>query len=265
MTKNIYMLVIGFFSLSMAAQIPLQEKDIGSIITDRPDQTESPSVVPIGFLQIETGAFIETVKNGNFKLKSSTFNTSLFRYGLLENLELRLGFDFLQQRRQVNGNDLNNIASGFSPLLLGVKVAIAEEKDLLPQIGLIGHISAPFFAGSDYKPSTTGVDFRFAFMHTIDERSSISYNLGAAWGNDSPETSYLYTLVYGYNFTKAFGTYLELYGFLPENSSSQHLWNLGFTYLLNKNIQFDISGGTGITSNLQDLFISGGISVRIPE
>jgi len=240
-------------------------KSYGVLITDRPDQTESPTAVPKGFLQVETGAFFEKVENNRFKEESKTYNTTLLRYGLLENLELRLGVDFMEQSRTISGTEFADVASGLSPLLLGVKIGITEEKGLLPEIGLLGHLSLPFSASKDYKPETTGVDFRFAFSHTLNDRSSISYNMGAAWGADSPEASYVYTLVYGSSITEKLGVYLELYGDIPEINKANHLWDMGFTYLLKNNIQLDISGGTGLSRNIQDLFLSAGISFRIPK
>jgi len=269
MKNKIIILFVVITTFNVKAQEGDAKKDYGSIITDRPDQTESPTVVPKSFLQIETGFFYETVEteSGSLKVKnkSTALNTTLLRYGLLDNLELRVGFDFTEQSRELNGNKLNNIASGFSPLLLGAKIGVTKEKGLLPEIGFLGHINLPFLASNDYKPENTGVDFRFSFAHTLSEKSSLAYNLGMAWGDDSPEASYIYTLVYGYSITNNLGTYIEVYGDFPENSNaSKHRWDAGLTYLIKDNIQLDVFGGTGITQNIQDLILSAGISIRIP-
>ncbi len=242
-----------------------QEKtDPGTLVTDRPDQTESPTVVPKGYLQIETGAFYKDAGEDIFKQKTTTFNTTLLRYGLLDNLELRVGWDFAETKTEINGIELDDIASGLSPLLLGAKIAVAEEKGWLPEIGFLGHLYLPFSAGTDFKPETTGVDFRFSFAHTLNDKSSLSYNLGAAWGDDSPEAAYVYTLVYGYSITDNLGIYAELYGDMPEDSSANHLWDAGFTYLLSNSIQLDATVGSGITEG-QNLLLSAGVSVRLPN
>jgi len=251
-------------TLTVNAQEEIDKKEYGTIITDRPDQTESPNVVPKSFLQVETGTFVEKVENNSIKDKSIGFNTMLLRYGLLDNLEVRVGFDFIEQSRAINGNKLNKVAIGFSPLLLGVKIGITKEKGLLPEIGFLGHINLPFLASTDYKTENTGVDFRFSFAHTLNEQSSLSYNLGIAWGDDFPEASYIYTLVYGYSITNNLGAYFEIYGDLPENNRSIHKWDAGLTYLINDNFQLDISGGTGISQNIQDFFLSAGLSFRLP-
>jgi len=234
------------------------------MVTDRPDATESPRVVPKGSLQIETGGFYESYEENTIKEEIYGYNTTLLRYGILDNLELRVGWNFEEGRRTEGGVEMDNITSGFSPLLLGVKVGISEEKGALPEIGLLGHLMLPFLAGSDYRPETTGVDFRFSFAHTLSEKSSISYNLGAQWGEDSSEAAYIYTLSYGYSITDCFGAYLELYGDFPEDNRANHYWDAGVTYLLKHNLQLDATVGTSITEG-QDILLSVGVSYRIPK
>ncbi len=234
------------------------------LITDRPDATESPNTMTKGYLQIETGASYDTFQERNIKNENYTYSTTLIRYGLINNLELRFGLDFTEGLTTINGIKLNNITSGFSPLLLGIKTSIAKENGLLPEIGLLGHLYLPFSANNDYKPTTTGVDFRFAFGHTISANSSLSYNLGASWRDDTPEASYVYTIAFGQNITNKIGAYAELYGDLPENNNANHLWDAGLTYLINNDIQLDATVGSSITKG-QDLMLSAGISFRIPS
>ncbi|WP_299437706.1 transporter [uncultured Aquimarina sp.] len=258
-------ILITFLScLSFNSIFSQETNKPGTLVTDRPDQTESPTVVPKGYLQIETGAFYEDAGEDAFKQKTTTFNTTLLRYGLLDNLELRIGWDFAETKTEINGTELDDVESGLSPLLLGAKIAITEEKGWLPEIGLLGHLYLPFTAGKDFRPENTGVDFRFSFAHTLSEKSSFSYNLGAAWGDDSPEAAYVYTIVYGYSITDSLGIYAELYGDFPEDSSANHLWDAGFTYLLSDSIQLDATVGSGITEG-QNLLLSAGISVRLPN
>ena len=241
-----------------------ETKELEALITDRPDATESPTAMPKGFLQVETGAFYETFEDNSVKTENYTYNTTLVRYGLLENFELRLGWNFVEGQTTLNGKKLEEVTSGFDPLLLGFKTTIAEEKGAMPEIGFLGHMYLPFSASKDYKPETTGVDFRFSFAHTLSNKSSIAYNIGAAWGNDSPEAAYLYTVAYGYSITEKIGAYAEVYGDFPENNKANHLWDAGLTYLLNKNVQFDATVGSSITKG-QDLLISAGVSFRIPK
>lgn len=261
---NLFGLCLFFCAGTLAAQND-NESDVASqpLITDRPDATESPTPIASGFIQIETGGFYERFEDNSIKTEITTYNTSLLRLGLLDNLELRIGWDFVEGITSVNEHRLNDVTSGFSPLLLGTKIAISEEKGWRPEIGVLGHIYLPFTASTDYRPETTGVDFMFSFAHTLSEQSSLGYNLGARWEDDSPEASYLYSLSYGHAITDTFGAYLEMYGDIPEDSKSNHLWNTGLTYLVSNNVQLDATVGSSITQG-QDLLLSAGLSFRLP-
>ncbi len=267
--------VIGFFLCSLpylmvaqsnSGQDSLVEspKEVGAIITDRPDATESPNTVPRGFIQIETGAFYESFEKNSIKDEVFTYNTTLVRIGILENLEMRIGWDFAEGRTSIDNTQLKDIQSGFNPLLFGAKLGIAKEEGWFPEIGLLGHLYLPFTASNDYKTENTGVDFRFSFAHTLSERSGLSYNLGAKWRDDSPEASYIYTLSYGYGITEKLTAYVEIYGDLPENSEANHLWDGGLTYLLKDNFQLDATLGKSFTEG-QDILLSAGFSIRFPH
>ncbi len=254
--KNLKIIVASIV-LIISANLTAQEHEV--LITDRPDQTESPQVVGKGVFQIETGAGYE--KTDDKTVKSTTYNTTLIRYGLSDNLELRLGGDLVGIKK----NGVKVGSTGYSPLLFGAKIAISKEKGWMPEIGLLGHLSLPFTASSEFKPEYTGVDFRFSFAHTLSERSSLSYNLGAAIADDSPELNYLYTLVYGYGLTERLGFYIELYGDFPEDTKDVHRWDAGFTYLVSNDLQLDVLAGTQVHKSAnQDFMFGFGVSYRIP-
>ena len=256
-------LFLGLITISTSAFSQEKENILGALITDRPDATESPNTIPAGYIQVETGTFFKSYEANTIKTKDFTLNTTLVRIGLLDNLEFRLGWDFVEGTTHINGNKLNNVTSGFNPLLFGAKVNIASEHGCFPEIGLLGHLYLPFTAGKDYKPETTGIDFRFSFAHTLSDNASLSYNIGAQWGDDSPEAAYIYTIAYGFGISEKFGAYVELYGDLPENHSSNHFWDAGLTYLISDSVQLDTTVGTSITDG-QDILLSAGISFRIP-
>ncbi len=255
--------VIFYFGFTAAIIAQGDADSSPPLVTDRPDATEASSVVPKGTLQVETGGFYEAAEENDLKFERSVYNTTLLRYGLLDNFELRLGWNFEEQRVKNNGARIGDALNGLSPLLFGMKIAIAEEKNGFPEIALIGHLFLPFTASRDFRPETTGADFRFSLSHTLSEKSSIGYNLGAQWGDDNPEIAYIYTLAYGYGITDRFGFFVEVYGDFPEDSKANHLWDAGLTYLLRPNIQLDVSGGTSFTAG-QDVLLSAGVSFRVP-
>ena len=247
-------------ALLVTAQSPKNEE---ALITDRPDATESPYTVGTGNFQIETGALFTDNGNNDFTTESTVYNTGLLRYGINETIELRLGWDYVNERNLNNRTEISN-ASGFTPLLLGAKFELVNENGWIPQIGLLTHLRLPFSAAAEFKPENTGMEMIFSFDHTLSDKDGIAYNLGARIANDR-SLEYLYTIAYGYSFTDKWGAYAELYGAFPEDTTAYHLWDAGITYLVNNNLQLDATVGTGFQSSAtdQNLLISAGFSDRI--
>ena len=68
-----------------------QNDSIAELITDRPDATESSSTVPKNTLQIEMGFIRDQMSSSEFEINTIGIATTLLRYGVWDNFELRLG------------------------------------------------------------------------------------------------------------------------------------------------------------------------------
>src|SRR5690606_5007127 len=95
-------------------------------------------------------------------------------------------------------------------------------------------------------------EFRFVMQHTLSDKVSFSYNLGAEWDGEVPDATFIYTVATGIELTHSLGMFLELYGFAPENDRAAHNFDAGLTYLLSNDFMLDVSGGFGLTDNAPD-------------
>ena len=221
---------------------------------DRPDQTETPSIVPKGMFQVETGFTFQ--KNDDISTTNS-LPSILWKYGVNENFELRLITEFVSEKF----NDEKS--SGFTPVLIGIKIKLCEEKGIIPKTSFIGHIGLPNAASTRYKSDFVAPEFRFTMQHTLSDKLSLGYNLGCEWDGMSPETTFVYTLTTGYSINKKVGCYAEFFGFAPEKDRANHNFDAGLTYLINNNFMVDLSSGIGITDNAPKHYIAFGFSFRI--
>lgn len=243
--KLLLLCVFGFTTIQAQTE-PIQ--------ADRPDQTETPAIVPKGMFQVETGfTFQKNDENSN----SNSLPAVLWKYGVNENFELRLITEFVSEK------NFDEKTNGFTPVLIGFKVKLCEEKGIIPKTSFIGHIGLPNVASSKYKNDFVAPEFRFTMQHTLSEKFSLSYNLGCEWDGMSPETTFIYTLTTGYSINKKLGFYAELFGFAPEKNKANHSFDGGFTYLINNNFMVDLSSGVGITENAPDYYMALGCSFRI--
>ena len=257
--KTILSILLILVSLYIEAQ-----ETVAELVTDRPDQTESAVVVPLKFLQIETGFLMENNKDADIRYQSFAYNSTLLRYGLFKNMELRLGLEYLGDRSKTKGSEFKNTTSGFGPLYTGFKIKIADEENWKPHIAFLGAIIFPFTACDSLKPSYSAASMLFAFSNTLSDRYSIGYNLGIDWDGNTPIPNYFYSVSLGIGLTEKVGSFIEAYGTLPEEGKPEHLADAGFTWLLYPNFQLDLSGGVGIY-NAADNFISFGFTYRIPN
>ena len=255
---------------------PAQSED-HSIITDRPDATESPNTVEPGYIQIETGGYYTSYEVSGVKTESYGYNTTLARIGLLENMELRLGVNYENNRVTTTMGEasVKNDFKSFTPMLAGIKINLFEGQSFdggpgKTDFAFLGHLYLPFTTstpedmssgGAEGMPQTTGADFRFSVGHELSDRSGLAYNLGGQWAGDGSGMAFVYTLAYGYSLSDRIGAYVELYGDAPELSSANHYWDAGFTYLAGWNLQYDLTFGRSITEG-QDLLLSAGLSYK---
>jgi len=256
--------------------------EAGELVTDRPDQTESPVVVAPGHVQIETGATYTEDEGAH----AMDYFSTLVRIGLNKRLELRLGTAGWNR-----GFDEDE-SPHFGDAEIGGKVRLWDEDGLRPEAALLFGASVPI--GSD-EVSSNGLDpaFRFSLAHTLSERLSFGYNFGVAWettqgeptpwfelSTTAPQFQFVeieadkhtlakfeYTATLGIGVTERLGTFVEVFGEAPLNSNGEtaHSFDGGFTYLIRPNVQFDISGGVGLNDAAEDWFIGMGLSFRLPK
>jgi len=250
--KKIIFIISLFITLTASAQ--------EEIITDRPDQTESASVVPVRGVQFETGFALEMDETTSYELDNFVYNSSLFRIGVFENTEFRLGIGYSDEKFSSKLTDMESSLSGLSPLHTGLKVKMTEEKGVLPEMALLASIDWPATASRDMDPGNVVPALRLAFAHTLSEKFSLGYNLGAEWDGVSPEVAYFYSVALGIKLTDKLGMFVENYGYLMDSDENIHQFDAGFTCLVENNFQLDISGGIGLSENAPDSFVSFGFS-----
>ena len=246
MYKLCTLLSLLYTSVSTAQQLaPIQ--------LDRPDQTECPFTVPKKYIQAEIGLAYE---NAGRHISSILIPTTLLKYGLTDRLEIRL----ITELEQIKEFSEKN--TGINPVKVGFKTKLIEEKGLIPMISFLGHLELAPVASKHNKTDFYAPSFRFTLQHTLSSKFSLGYNLGAEWDGFSPEPIFLYTLTTGYSISEKLGSFIELYGFLPQKSISDHHIDAGLTYLLNNNMMLDISGGASIDNHSHSYFLSMGYSFR---
>lgn len=182
MKHNVLIFLICFVSFQAVAQEKIE--------TDRPSETENPTIVPKGWLQFELGLQRELQK-GNLPIY--TLPTLLSKYGVSKKLELRLITEYTSLYHKHFTDTF-----GLFPVKLGFKYNLLEEKGMVPQTSVIVHTGFNRLASRYFKDHTFfAPEFRFTMQHTLTDKLSLGYNLGAEWEQTNEPSTFIYTLAPG--------------------------------------------------------------------
>lgn len=237
----------GLLLIGLPGALFAQEVEL---ITDRPDFTESPVVVPQGSIQVELGGTAET---------SNSFTTlalgeTLVRYGIIGSLELRLGAP-----SRISG-DVDT--EGWNDASIGLKWELGTIADTW-EIGLIGTLSLPT-GSDDFTSDAVDPSFIFAVGGPLTEKVSLGTQVQGGYGTFGDERLFDWggTVVLGIPLTQKIGGFAELAFTIPEEGSAQTVVHGGLTLAVGRLGQIDIHGGVGVTEAAPDSFFGAGFSFR---
>ena len=253
MLKFSLAIFVFFCSLPGFAQV---EK----IDTDRPDQTESPYIVPRKWMQFEMGFLRERDKlSGGYRSTYFEYPTLLTKYGLGKRVELRLITGLASSSEEAANGTFT--VSGLHNVQLGGKVNIAREKKMMPMISLIAHYD---FARLRkwYRDSVDGVNFRFTIQKTLTPLVALGLNLGMEWERFGSPPAYIYTFAPGFNISEKWYAYIEAFGSIWKYESPENGIDGGIAYYISNDLKIDLSAGFGISKKAPDSYIAIGASFR---
>lgn len=228
-----------------------------TIVTDRPDQTESSSTVPKRSLQIEAGVLFGSSKIGGVKFNETFAPSTLFRYGITNGIELRL----VNQFESIKNKTANQKVNGISDLEIGTKFQIFKKEDVNTEVAFLSHLILPT-GSKDVTIDNFGTINKLSISHAISETVGIGYNVGYDYFGTG-KGNFTYSLALAIGLTTKWGIYLEPYGGIIEFKSHEANFDAGLTYLIQDNFQLDASFGTGLNHNMN--YFSVGASINISK
>lgn len=228
------------------------------IDTDRPDQTESAVTVPEKYFQGEFGFGKENSRGEDFDLIYPAF---LVKYGIAKKIELRLEGNFLSH--YIHSIPNTKATTSFEPIKTGVKMALFEEKGILPKTSLITNVCLPFTSTQYDKAQNIFPSFRFTFQNSLTENVGLGYNFGAEWDGYNRTPAWVYTFSPNFNIGKKWYAYIEAFGSLYYKDWA-HALDGGMAYYVSNDTKLDLSGGIGLGNNPMKNYLALGFSFRVP-
>ena len=243
------------------------------LITDRPDATESTDAVPAGYLQLEAGYTFTYDREGAERSRNHTAPEMLLRIGLVEDLELRIGWDGYSwtESQSRTATPLGAVVTretwsqGGNDLSLGLKYKFAQRSGYVPDLGVLTTITVPT-GGGGISSGDVDPEIVLLWAYDLTDSAAMSGNVGVAWpSNDGGRFVQAFaTLSFGFALNDRVGTYVEYFGLYPgeEHVDAAHSVNTGITYLVNNDFQIDIRIGAGLNEQADDFFAGMGFAWR---
>ena len=217
-----------------------------TVNTDRPDQTESSSVVPAGSFQWECGfSSTWTPTGGGGTRRELALPNSLFRVSLVDKVELRVVHQLNGWMNRWEGGSLTY--EGTSDVQIGTKIQLWQREGSRTEVAYLGHAVLPTGDPEVTGGLGYGMVNKLCISHDVGPDWALGYNLG--YDIENEEGTFTYALAIGKAINDRLGLYFEPYG---EVGNGVHLasFDAGLTLLASDLWQWDISYGTGINHRM---------------
>lgn len=243
-------------ALLLAAGICQAQEELPVLSADRPGYTWGAEVLPLHKVSWENGFGFESSTEGTHIL---TANSTIVRYGIFKNTELRVGTDILL----FNDGQSEKPAWGMAPLTIGTKLKVYESSNWLPSIGLLAEFKTRHVGSKELLPSHIAPSMYVLFQHEINDWFWLCYNAGLEWDGETatPQTSL--SLVLGFNITDDIGTYVDCCNYLHPIDGNQYMAEFGVTWMVSRRLQFDVECDFDFQNIGQYFGFSGGVAWMI--
>lgn len=229
-----------------------------TIKTARPGQAIGAFTIGKNVLQFQQGIEL----NGYLGLKNrpKTYITNhVVRYGVSENIEMSALVDY--QSQQLKFDTISSDLTGLSNLHFGFRVHLTDQVGWLPATCFQMRLKMPNVS-NEYGASRLAPVMVFVANWSLPQNMSLATNWVLSYNGNNQNPTGKYVLNFGFPVFKKISGFIENYGQVSEGVAESR-FDGGFAYLLNNNVQFDLSAGYGQNNAIEDYFISTGISWRI--
>jgi hypothetical protein len=266
--------VVALTTVTASAQARVRnERKLPELETDRPDITESSSVVGGGIWQLESGILFQSDGVDAGTAHDVSAPNVLLRIGIGSRFELRFSAEgFLGESISSGASGANGVSgtgtgmsTGLSDLELGFKLRLLDQEHAGVDLAVIPIVSMP--TGSDAF-SSGGLDPTIKLTLARDLPGGFSIG-GNAIASSITEDHVRFTQTaisasLGHSLGAHWSGFWELYGAsaLARGGGRAWLFDTGVTRAIGEHVQLDLSAGRGLNHDAPDWFIGAGFAVR---
>lgn len=231
------------------------EDDSLHFSVDRPGISDYPTIIPTGAFQIESG--MEYYQREDHR--SIFLPTLMFRTAITKGVEVRMTNRFLLVDSAANSSEKERYYYG----AIDVKAKLLRERGSRPATSLL--------VGYGITPETSRIvngalwgNYVLLLMeNTLSEKFLLNYNVGVFWDGHGSQLSEMYSLCLEMELGHPASVFIEQSTLFNPNHKNDYWVDAGYTHLLARHSQVDISLGTNLNGDADDYFVAIGYSTRL--
>ena len=204
------------------------------ISADRPGASTGTDIMPKFKVQWETGIGYEKNRIEGEVERNFTLNTSLFRLGLTNHMEIRLQVD--AQYTKIDEEKFG----GFCPLVIGTKIKFFDGYKAAPKVGMLCNLTIPC-GKEEYRPQYVSPQIYLLFDNPVNDWFSIGYNVGAEWDGDNLRPNTFVALCLGFSFAERWGAFIENYDYFNRDHKPVWMTEFGVSCQVHPRVQLDFA------------------------
>lgn len=229
-----------------------------TIVTDRPDFTESTATVPDGRFQIEAGYTYSTVGDWT----NHEIGEGLIRYGVIPGLELRLDVPTYVSQSLDDAEE-----SGFTNVGAGIKLGLYDSglAEGLPSVALLLGTGIPTGSedigqGEGWEPEAI-LALGWQFTESLSLGANVGYAQRTFPGFPDRWDEFSASIAAGFPLFGGLNGFAEYFAIRPElDDIDEDYIDGGVTYLLSPTFQLDARVGLGVGDTEDAMFFGVGLA-----
>ncbi|NND93625.1 MAG: hypothetical protein HKN45_02105 [Flavobacteriales bacterium] len=220
-----------------------------TIRSGRPGQSIGPFSIGQSIFQVQSGFFFNQIGSSSLG-RDVVGNNSVLRFGLSELIEISAVFDY--SKSYIEDPRLPDPSN--TSLQLGGRYHLLDQQGIVPNLALQSRVG--FYNEGDFELSTVSI---IATSHSFGD----FYTFFSNWKmitREGDDAQYAYTANLSRTLSDKVGVFAEIYGSLSDFEVN---YDAGFSYLVNDDLQLDLSAGIQDGNLTDDWFIDLGVSWRL--
>ena len=222
---------------------------------DRPGISDYPTIIPKGNLQIESG--LEYYHREDHR--AIFLPTIMLRTAITKGIEVRFTNRFLRVDSAVDNSENESYYFG----ALDIKAVLIRERGWIPATSaLVGYSITP----ETTKKLRGPIWGNYALLlieNNLHNKVLFNYNFGITWNGYSSSVSTMYAFCFEIELSPKAAVFLEQSTFFHEVGKNDYWVDAGYTHLIARHSQLDLSAGMNLNGDGHDFFFAVGYSTRI--